>query len=47
MAEVMTHLRIGDMAPPFALHPGDGRTIRLADILRSRAAVIVFIRGTW
>lgn len=47
MAQDMTTLRVGDTAPPFALHTGDGREIRLTDILRSGAAILVFIRGTW
>jgi peroxiredoxin len=47
MAQDMTNLRVGDRAPTFALRTGDGREIRLMDVLRSRAAIIVFIRGTW
>ena len=47
MAQDMTTLRVGDAAPPFALRTGDGQEIRLTDILRSRAAVLVFVRGTW
>jgi peroxiredoxin len=47
MAQHMIRLRVGDTAPPFALQRGDGREIRLTDVLRSRAAILVFIRGTW
>jgi peroxiredoxin len=47
MARGVTSLRIGDVAPTFALWTGDGQEIRLTDILRSRVAIIVFIRGTW
>ncbi|HEX9868335.1 MAG TPA: hypothetical protein VGC99_07010 [Candidatus Tectomicrobia bacterium] len=47
MARAMISLRVGDMAPPFALQTGDGQEIRLADTLSSRAAMLVFIRGTW
>jgi peroxiredoxin len=47
MARAMIGLRVGDAAPPFALQTGDGQTIRLTDILSSRAAILVFIRGTW
>jgi peroxiredoxin len=43
----MIGLRIGDVAPPFALQTGDGQEIRLTDILNSRAMILVFIRGTW
>jgi peroxiredoxin len=47
MAQAMTSLKIGDMAPLFALQTGDGQEIRLTDVLSSRAAILVFIRGTW
>jgi peroxiredoxin len=47
MAEHMMHLRVGDIAPPFALRSGDGQEIRLTDVLSSRAIILVFIRGTW
>ena len=46
-AREMIGLRIGDVAPPFALQTGDGQEIRLTDILNSRAMILVFIRGTW
>jgi hypothetical protein len=39
--------RVGDLAPLFALPTGDGQDVRLADILNARAAMLVFIRGTW
>lgn len=39
--------RVGDLAPLFALQTGDGQEVRLADILNARAAMLVFIRGTW
>jgi peroxiredoxin len=47
MARDMSSLKVGDMAPPFALQTGDGQTVRLTDILSSRVAILVFIRGTW
>jgi hypothetical protein len=47
MAQSRTSCKVGDMAPPFVLLAGDGQEIRLTDILRSRAAILVFIRGTW
>jgi len=47
MARAMISLRVGDMAPLFALQTGDGQEIRLTDTLSSRAAMLVFIRGTW
>jgi peroxiredoxin len=47
MAQTMTRLRVGDIAPAFALRTGDGQEFRLTDILNSGAALIVFIRGTW
>jgi peroxiredoxin len=47
MAQEMTSLRVDDVAPPFALRTSDGQEIRLTDILRSSAAIVVFIRGTW
>jgi peroxiredoxin len=47
MARVITHLRVGDVAPPFALQTGDGQEVRLTGILSSRAVILVFIRGTW
>jgi peroxiredoxin len=47
MAHDTAGLRIGDTAPPFVLQASDGRKIRLTDVLASRAAILVFIRGTW
>jgi peroxiredoxin len=47
MAQSMTSLKVGDVAPPFALPTGDNREIRLTDVLSSWAAILVFIRGTW
>jgi peroxiredoxin len=47
MARELTSLRIGDVAPSFALWTGDGQEIRLTDILRSSIAIVVFIRGNW
>jgi peroxiredoxin len=47
MNQTRTNLKVGDMAPPFALQTGDGQEIRLTDVLSSRAAILVFIRGTW
>ena len=47
MALKTAHLKIGDVAPPFALQRGDGQVVRLTDILSTQAAILVFIRGTW
>jgi peroxiredoxin len=47
MVQAITGLRVGDAAPPFVLQAGDGHAVRLTDILSSRAAILVFIRGTW
>ena len=47
MAQENPRLGVGDRAPPFALCTGDGQEIRLVDALHSRAAMVVFIRGTW
>jgi peroxiredoxin len=47
MVQAITGLRVGDAAPPFVLQAGDGGAVRLMDILSSRAAILVFIRGTW
>jgi peroxiredoxin len=40
-------LRAGDAAPLFALRTGDGKEIRLAEVISAGAAIVVFIRGTW
>jgi peroxiredoxin len=47
MAQEITGLKVGDMAPLFALQVGDGQTFRLTDVLGCQAAILVFIRGTW
>ena len=47
MAREMISLKVGDMAPSFALQTGAGQKIRLTNILSSRAVLLVFIRGTW
>lgn len=47
MAQDRTALSVGDAAPPFTLRTSEGQEIRLADVLNSRAAILVFIRGTW
>jgi hypothetical protein len=47
MAQDPAHLRVGDVAPPFALQTGDGHVVRLTDVLSTCAALVVFIRGTW
>jgi peroxiredoxin len=47
MAQEQTGLRVGDAAPLFALRASDGQEIRLTDVLSDRAAILVFIRGTW
>jgi peroxiredoxin len=47
MAPEQQSLRIGDVAPPFALQTDEGQVIRLVDVLRAKTAMVVFIRGTW
>ena len=47
MAREHPPLRLGDVAPPFALRTDEGREVRLADVVRSGPAIVVFIRGTW
>jgi peroxiredoxin len=47
MTQEITGLSVGDAAPPFVLQAGDGQAIRLTDVLSCRAAILVFIRGTW
>jgi hypothetical protein len=47
MAQEHSSLRLGDVAPPFALRTDEGREVRLADVVSSGPAVVVFIRGTW
>jgi len=47
MTREIIGLKVGDVAPPFALLTSDGREIRLTDILSSKAAMLIFIRGTW
>lgn len=47
MAQQHSPLKIGDVAPSFALQTSDGRDIRLVDIVRSNAVIVFFIRGTW
>ena len=47
MTQEITGLSVGDAAPPFALQTNDGQEIRLTDVLSGRAAILVFIRGTW
>jgi hypothetical protein len=47
MSQEITGLRGGEAAPPFTLQTGDGQEIRLTDVLSCRAAILVFIRGTW
>ncbi|MDQ3829258.1 MAG: hypothetical protein M3361_08110 [Candidatus Tectomicrobia bacterium] len=47
MAQSMPSLKVGDVAPPFALPTGDNQQIRLTVVLSFRAAILVFIRGTW
>lgn len=42
-----TVMRVGDRAPPFALRSSEGREIRLADICKANAVILVFFRGTW
>ena len=40
-------IKVGDRAPLFALSTSEGREVRLADVLGTRAMVLVFLRGTW
>ena len=40
-------LRVGDIAPDFALPNANGRTIRLGDLLARGSVVVSFYRGTW
>lgn len=40
-------LTLGDEAPLFALRTAEGEEVHLSEVLRSKAALIVFIRGTW
>jgi peroxiredoxin len=40
-------LKLGDEAPSFTLRTSEGEEVRLSDVLGSKAAIIVFIRGTW
>jgi peroxiredoxin len=47
MAQEHRPLKIGDVAPPFILRADAGEEIRLVDVLRSKTAMVVFIRGTW
>jgi peroxiredoxin len=47
MAQERTPLRLGDVAPPFALPTAEGEEIRLADVVSAGPAIVVFIRGTW
>jgi len=47
MAQEHAPLRLGDVAPPFALRTAEGGEFRLADVVSSGPAIVVFIRGTW
>jgi peroxiredoxin len=47
MAQAHPPLRLGDGAPPFALRTDEGQEVRLADVVSSGPAIVVFIRGTW
>jgi peroxiredoxin len=47
MAQDYPALTLGDEAPAFTLRTSEGEEVQLSDILRSRTAIIVFIRGTW
>jgi peroxiredoxin len=47
MTQKIGGLCVGDTAPPFTLQTGDSQSIRLTDVLSRRAAILVFIRGTW
>jgi len=37
-------IRVGATAPDFSLATGDGRTVRLSDILTSHHAILYFVR---
>jgi peroxiredoxin len=47
MAQRALRLAVGDEAPDFALRTAEGQEIHLGAVLSSRAALVVFIRGTW
>jgi hypothetical protein len=47
MAQEHPPLKLGDVAPPFVLRTDKGQEVRLADVVSSGPAVVVFIRGTW
>jgi peroxiredoxin len=47
MGQASSDLAVGDVAPSFALQTSDGQEVRLSDVLKRSAALVVFIRGTW
>ena len=47
MAQAHPPLKLGDVAPPFALRTDEGREVRLADVVSSGPVIVTFIRGTW
>ena len=47
MPQDRSTLTLGDKAPAFALRTSEGREVQLSDILRTKAVILVFIRGTW
>ncbi len=40
-------LKVGDLAPDFALPDVHGQTMRLSEVLASGPAVVAFYRGAW
>ncbi|MGW8188964.1 MULTISPECIES: peroxiredoxin-like family protein [Sphingomonas] len=40
-------LSVGDRSPDFALKDGDGREVRIADLLASGPVALTFYRGVW
>ncbi len=40
-------LKVGDVAPDFALQGTDNRTVCLADRLTQHAVLLIFYRGHW
>ena len=40
-------IKVGEIAPDFALPDAHGNTVRLADLLKNGPVVLVFYRGAW
>jgi len=47
MVQADLPLTVGDIAPPFTLRTSAGEDVRLVEVLNSKTAIVVFIRGTW